>query len=92
MEEATYMSPAFMQHEVQRSHRPESAYESIHVFNRTLPAPAAPSTANNTMSVSNTVPRRVDEDTYNASQSSSSTYTNPQKYFVLDKNLVTNST
>jgi len=32
--------------------------------------------------------RQTDEDIYNNSQSSSSTYTNPRKYYVLDKNFV----
>ncbi|ELT99578.1 hypothetical protein CAPTEDRAFT_201733 [Capitella teleta] len=79
MEESTYMSPTLIQHEPARPHRPESAYESIHVFNRSLPAPPPSATI--------TQPRRDEQDIYNTSQSSSSTYAHPQKYFVLDKNL-----
>ena len=99
-EESNYISPTFVQERPSGGHRPDSTYESIHVFNRTMPSASAgntmpvPSTMQSGMSSASTMPvphsvlRQVEEDPYNASQSSSSTYTNPLKYFVLDKNLV----
>ncbi|ELT99577.1 hypothetical protein CAPTEDRAFT_201732 [Capitella teleta] len=80
MEDSTYMSPDIFQREPAPSHRPDSAYESIHpLLNRTLPPP--PQAALN-----NAPPPR--EDIYNTSQSSSSTYAHPQKYVTLDKNVM----
>ena len=96
-EDPTYLSPTFVQQSRPTSgHRPESAYESIHVFNRTLssadtsslpPPPPSLLAEGNVATL-----RQLEEDPYNASQSSSSTYTNPLKYYVLDKNLVNTNT